>query len=409
MKRRMPATETVRMALSTLRSNRLRSLLTMVGIVIGNASVITLVGVGRGAQLLAEGQLNNLGANVLFVVPGNTNARRQGVTRPKTLVLEDAEAIATQVPSVKRVAPVINTNQVVQAGARSSTGAVFGATSEFPPVRGFDVAKGRFINAKDVAGAKAIAVLGSDLRTKLFPTGSAIGQQVRIGNQSFEVVGVMAPKGAVFGSNQDENTYIPITTMVNRITGRDPIYGVSLNSISVEARDENSINAASFQINNLLRQRHRILRDDDFVVRSQKDALTIVSTITGGLTLMLGAIGGISLLVGGIGIMNIMLVSVSERTEEIGLRKALGARSGDVLQQFLVESLVLASLGGAIGTLAGLGTVSLVAAVTPLPATIGATMVVVTVGLSGSIGLFFGVVPARRAAKLDPIVALRSL
>jgi putative ABC transport system permease protein len=223
------------------------------------------------------------------------------------------------------------------------------------------------------------------------------------------VIGVLVPKGAVFGSNQDETAYVPLTTMVSRLSGRDPTYGISLSFISVEARDEKSTGAAAFQITNLLRQRHRILREDDFAVRSQKDAQQIVGNITGGLTLMLAAIGAVSLLVGGIGIMNIMLVSVSERTEEIGLRKALGARSDDVLIQFLVESLVLASLGGVIGSAVGVGTVAVVALVTPLPAAIASWMVLVTVGLSGSIGLFFGVVPARRAARLDPIVALRSL
>jgi putative ABC transport system permease protein len=409
MAAKLPLAETVRMALNTLRANRLRSLLTMLGIVIGNASVITLVGVGKGAQNLAEGQLSTLGANVLFVVPGNNDSRRQGIDFPKTLVLEDAEAIADQVPSVRRVVPQITLSAVLQAGPKSNSATVSGITPAFLSVRRFEVAQGRFIDQRDLEGARNVVVIGPDLRDKLLPVGSAIGRSLRIRDQSFEVIGVMAPKGAVFGQNQDEAAYIPLSTMVSKLSGRDPTYGVSLNFISVEAKDEASTGAAKFQITNLLRQRHRILREDDFAVRSQKDALSIVGTITGGLTLMLGAIGGISLLVGGIGIMNIMLVSVSERTSEIGLRKAIGARSGDVLTQFLVEALVLAALGGAIGAGLGLSAVTAVAAFTPLPAAIGGGSVLITVGLSGSIGLIFGVLPARRASRLDPITALRSL
>ena len=406
------------MALSTLKANRLRSLLTMLGIVIGNASVITLVGVGRGAQDLASQQLSNLGANVLFVFPGTNDTRRQGVELPRSLVLDDAEAIAEQVPSVRRVAPQISLSEVVQAGSVSLTASVSGVTQHFLPVRDFEVAQGRFVSEDDERNLRNVVVIGPDLRDKLFPAGDVLGRSLRIRDQTFEVVGVLKPKGAVFGANQDENAYVPLRTMVSRLSGRQQRFGLSLTIISVEARDENSTGAAEFQIANLLRRRHQLLREDDFVVRSQKDALTIVSSITGGLTLLLGAIGAVSLLVaigsislvvGGIGIMNIMLVSVSERTEEIGLRKALGARSDDVLLQFLVEALVLASLGGAIGSGIGLGAVALAAAFSPLPASVGASTVLLTVGLSGSIGLFFGVVPARRAARLDPIVALRSL
>ncbi|MXW39685.1 MAG: FtsX-like permease family protein [Synechococcus sp. SB0668_bin_15] len=406
----LPWRETWSMAWSALRASPLRSLLTVLGIVIGNASVIILVGIGQGTQKLANEQLDSLGSNVLFVVPGD-GRRRSSAARPRTLVLEDAEAIASQVPSVRRVAPQISSNQIIRVEGRSTSVPVYGVTPEFLLVRQFDVERGHFIAQSDFDGSRSVVVLGSALASKLSPGADPLGQRIRIGTSSFVVIGVMEEKGSFFGENQDEVAYVPLSTMVNRITGRDPTYGVSLTFVSVEANDQSKVNAANFQITNLLRQRHKIpdSGEDDFVVRTQKEAAAIVTTITGGLTILLGSIGGVSLLVGGVGIMNIMLVAVSERTAEVGLRKALGARRRDVLLQFLIEAAVLASMGGIIGSGLGLGAVTLVAAVTPLPAFVGPGTVVLAVGVSGGIGVFFGVVPARRAARLDPIAALRRL
>ncbi len=400
--------ESLKMAVTTLTANKLRSALTMLGIIIGNASVIAMIGIGEAGQRFINESLESLGPNVLFVIPGNPDTQRITFNVPKTLVLADAEAIATQVPSVVEVAAEFNSRELVTVGNRNSYVNIIGTTPGFLKVRSFEVAKGRFISDLDMRRNNQATVLGAELATRLFDNQNPVGKSVRIKDTSFTVIGVLESKGSGPGINYDETALVPVTTMANRVVGRTSPYGVELTYISFSARDPDSVRAARFQVANLLRLRHKITTEDDFTIRTQKDLMEIAGTITGALTTMLATIAGISLLVGGIGIMNIMLVSVTERTQEIGLRKAVGASRQDILTQFLIEAVILSATGGVIGIVLGVGGTLLVGAVTPLSAIVPVGAVITAVTVSGAIGLFFGVVPARRAASLDPIVALRT-
>lgn len=404
----MKFSDSITMAITTLFANKMRSSLTMLGIIIGNASVISMIGIGQAAQQLAEEQFESLGANVLFVVPGSRESRRTTFDTPKTLVLADADAIASQVPTVTEVAPQINSRLLVSYGSKNNNVSVIGTTPEFLTVRSFDVSQGRFITPLDLRRNNKVVVLGSQIVDDFFPNENPIGKRIRIKNASFEVIGIMESKGSFLGTNQDETLYIPLTTMANQIVGKTSNYGLELSFISISAKNADDIFAARFQIENLLRLRHKIVGEDDFRVETQKDILSIVGTVSSGLTMMLGAIAAISLLVGGIGVMNIMLVSVSERTQEIGLRKAIGATENNILSQFLIEAIIISATGGVFGTLLGVGVLTTIGIISPLPTTVSMTTITLAVGVSGGIGLFFGVVPAQQAAKLDPIIALRS-
>ncbi|MFY7804195.1 MAG: ABC transporter permease [Limnoraphis robusta] len=400
--------EQVKMATQTLLAHKMRSSLTMLGIIIGNASVIGMIGVGEGAQEFVSQQVNSFGPNVLFVLPGSPEAQSRPVYPPQTLVLEDAEAIAEQVPTVKEVAPSITGSELMSYRGKNSSAALVGATPEYLTVRGFDVARGRFISDLDLKRNEQVVALGSEIAEQLFGNEDPLGKSVRLKNISLQVVGVMQPKGSTLGNNQDMNAFIPVTTMANRIVGKTSPYGIQVTFISVSVEDQSKMKAAQFQIENLLRLRHKITNEDDFTVQSQKELMERLSKITGALTILLAATAAISLFVGGIGIMNIMLVSVTERTQEIGLRKAIGASQRDILIQFIIEAVILSAVGGLIGTTVGVGGIFIIGMLTPLSAGVSPIAIGVAVSVSGGIGLFFGVFPAKQAAKLDPIVALRS-
>jgi putative ABC transport system permease protein len=405
----MKPSDSLRMAINTLTANKLRSGLTMLGIIIGNASTIVMVGIGQGTQKLAENQFKAFGPNVLFIAPGGPNSQDRSTGIPRTLVNADAQAIARQVPNLAGVSPQLQASQTMIYRNKHSSAQIIGTTPSFLKVRSFQIASGRFLSDTDEKTGNPVVVLGPDLANKLFPSQDSIGAKIRIKNVSFQVVGVTVAKGSAFGSNQDDVAYIPLNVMSSQIVGNSSPLGQEVSTISVSVREATSINAAEFQIANLLRRRHQIIDEDDFTITNQKSMLQIVSNITGGLTILLTAIAGISLFVGGIGVMNIMLVSVTERTQEIGLHKAVGATERDITIQFLIESIFLAAAGGAIGT--GIGTIAIVGVylTTPLPAVVSIQVIAMAVTVSGAIGLFFGVVPARRAARLDPIVALRSI
>ncbi len=400
--------ESLQMSVTTLLANKMRSSLTMLGIIIGNASVIATIGVGMGAQSFVEGEVASLGSNLLFIVPGSPEAQRRPIIPPQTLVFEDAEAIAAQVPSVVAVAPQLNSSEIVSYRNKNVSTLIYGTTPELLPVRDFEVARGRFITPIDVDRSSQIAAIGSEAAEQLFGNIDPIGQDIRIKNTSFTVVGIMEPKGSTFGTNLDETVFVPVTAMADRIVGDTSPYGLTVSFINVQVEDEEQMDIAQFQVENLLRQRHQITDEDDFTVRNQKDLQQTTGAITRALTAMLAAVAGISLLVGGIGIMNIMLVSVTERTQEIGLRKAIGASPSDILVQFTIEAVILSLAGGLVGTAVGAGGVFLISTFTEFEAGVSAIAILLATGVSGGIGLFFGVFPARQAAKLDPIVALRT-
>jgi len=398
---------TLRIALRALGRNKLRAVLTMLGIIIGVGAVIAMVAIGEGAKATIRSQIASLGTNVLVVLPGTLNQGgvRGGSGGVNTLVDGDAKAMMSEIPSVTFASPVMRRPEQIIAGNLNWGTLTSGVAPEFQQIRDWQVAEGRFIHEGDVESAAKVAVIGETVVTNLFGNDDPIDAVIRIRNIPFRVVGVLAPKGQTSqGTDQDDTVMIPYTTMQKRLMRITYVQSIVVKAVSAERVAE-----AQEQMTALLRQRHRIGpdREDDFTIRNLSDIAEAASNTAQVMAILLGSVASISLLVGGIGIMNIMLVSVTERTHEIGIRMAVGARSRDIMLQFLVEAVVMAATGGGIGILLGIGTSEVLKLWANWPTLVSPAIVAVAFLFSGAVGVFFGFYPAKKASTLDPIEALR--
>ncbi len=405
--------QSVRLALQGLAANKLRSGLTMLGIIIGVAAVIALVAVGQGAQAAVTRRFQSLGSNLLVISPGVAffGWVSQGAASAQSLTNEDVQAIARLATLVEAIAPEYSVRgaQVVYGNKNTQT-SVLGVTPEYLTVRNWQVARGRFIDRQDVENLAKVCALGTTVVEDLFGSGylDPVGQTVKINRQNYQVVGVMASKGQTGFTNEDDQVFIPLSTAQVKFGGAG---NTSLEAINVQVTSAEMMDFAQAELRAILRARHGLSpgQADDFTIRSQIQIMEMAQQTTGTFTILLGCIAAISLVVGGIGIMNIMLVSVTERTREIGIRRAVGAKRRDILTQFLVEAVVLSSMGGVVGVLVGWGGAQLLSRLASelLSTLVTPGSVIMALGVSVAIGLFFGIYPANRAARLNPIEALR--
>ncbi|HKU20551.1 MAG TPA: ABC transporter permease [Terriglobales bacterium] len=398
----------LRIAMRALSRNKMRSALTMLGIIIGVGAVIAMVGVGQGASKQVQDQISAMGSNMLFVSSGTVNrgGLRLGWGQTKTLVYDDMKAIVQQAPAVKEAAPGSQTTAQVVFGADNWFTNVQGTEPQYFDIRSWPMQEGISFTEGDVSSAADVAVIGATVQQNLFGAEDPVGQTVRISNLPFKVVGVLSAKGqsAAMGQDQDDVIFVPITTLQKKLTGEPWLRYIVVSAVSKDATY-----AAQEEITSILRDRHRIRsgQDDDFMVRNLADVAQLADQSSRVMTMLLASIAGVSLIVGGIGIMNIMLVSVTERTREIGVRMAIGATEEDVQHQFLIEAVVLSLMGGAAGIFFGIGSSLIISKLLGWAVLVSPLAILAAVIFSAGVGVFFGFYPARKAARLDPIEALR--